>query len=102
MNALVFIGLLLAIDTAPTNSYTTAATVYKTYNGASYQESTLNCKSGMLKFTKTVTFASAGFGITAYYANEIPFYTDNQGHTITKTQGRYNTFNDAANKSCFG
>ncbi|MFM6950260.1 MAG: hypothetical protein ACKOW1_04465 [Novosphingobium sp.] len=101
MNFSVSIGLALLAATTPENSYKVETTITKSYNSAPYSEITLKCKAGLLVYTATVDSAPAGFGMTDYFVNEIPFETRN-GYTILKTQGVYTTFDAAAKKACFG
>lgn len=101
MNALILISIALAPAPNMENSYTFGAYVSKNYNGAPYVESTVNCKAGMLKYPKTITYADAGFGIKAYYVGVVP-YVDSSNGAVLRSDGRINTADAAANKACFG
>ncbi|MEO0062210.1 MAG: hypothetical protein RLZZ08_770 [Pseudomonadota bacterium] len=99
MNGFVTLALTVAAAATSTTTYTVQSTVTKNYYGASYSSSTLSCKSGTSVYTETVNSAPAGFGQTAYYANAIPYTNTSMGAMLV-TQGRYNTFDDAAKKAC--
>lgn len=101
MKTIILISLLLQFGKPIVGTYT-EVTVVKTYNTANYWYSTVDCKFGLAHSTKIITFADAGFGTKAYYISDFPFESSSKQDAILKTDGRYNSFDAAAQKACFG
>nr|WP_315458510.1 hypothetical protein [uncultured Sphingorhabdus sp.] len=102
MSIILFSLALTAVTTDQSYATSTSeGTFYNNNQTKPYNKTIVVCKSGSSTYNKSVS--SAKFELSkVYYANELPYYTDKNGQILQKTSGKYNSFDEAAQKACFG